>query len=233
MSDEADPSGKRENMQYIISFLEGMITFLSPCILPMLPVYLSYFANGENDQRKTLRNAFGFVAGFALVFVAMGAFAGAVGSLLGAHKRAVDAVTGAVVILLGLHFTGWIRLPFLEGKRAQYEAKSTGFFASVLFGIVFAVGWTPCVGVFLGSALMMASNTGTMKAGILMLLCYSAGLGVPFVLSAVILDKLKETFAVIKRHYRLINIGSGIFLILVGILMMSGMFGYLLAFFSV
>lgn len=219
-------------MQYMISFLEGMITFLSPCILPMLPVYLSYFANGENNKRKTLQNAVGFVAGFALVFIAMGAFAGAVGSLLGTYKRAVDAVTGAVVVLLGLHFAGWLRLPYLEGRRAQYEAKSTGFFASVLFGLVFAVSWTPCVGVFLGSALMLASSTGTMAAGILMLLCYSVGLGVPFVLSAVILDRLKETFSLIKRHYRLINMGSGIFLILVGVLMMSGMFAYLLAFFS-
>lgn len=220
-------------MQYIISFLEGMITFISPCILPMLPIYISYFANGKENKRKTLQNAFGFVMGFAFVFIAMGAFAGVVGSLLGTYKSVVNIVTGGIVVLLGFHFTGWIRLPFLEGRRMQYEAKSTGFFASVLFGIVFALGWTPCVGVFLGSALMMASQKGTMIAGILMLLCYSAGLGIPFVLSAVILDKLKATFQMIKTHYRLINLISGIFLILVGIFMMTGAFGYLLAFFSV
>ena len=221
-------------MQYLISFLEGMITFISPCILPMLPVYISYFANGENDKGKTLRNAFGFVLGFTLVFIGMGAFAGGIGGLLQKYSTAVNVVTGAVVVVLGLHFTGLVRIPFLEGgRRAQLEVKNTGFFASILFGIVFSIGWTPCVGVFLGSALMMASQKGTMAAGILMLICYSAGLGIPFVLSALILDRLKETFNAIKRNYCLINLVSGGFLILVGILMMTGMFGYLLAFFSV
>ena len=220
-------------MQYIISFLEGIITFISPCILPMLPVYISYFANGENNKRKTLVNALGFVAGFTLVFVCMGAFAGGIGGLLQKYAGAVNVVTGAIVVLLGLHFTGIVRIPILDGgRRAQMDIKNTGFFASALFGMVFSVGWTPCVGVFLGSALLMASQTGTLAAGIGMLICYSAGLGIPFILSALILDYLKGTFQIIKKHYRMINIVSGIFLIVVGVLMMTGMFGYFLAFFS-
>ncbi len=221
-------------MQYIISFLEGIITFISPCILPMLPIYISYFANGENDKRKALTNAVAFVLGFTIVFVSMGAFAGSIGGLLQKYQRAANVVTGAVVVVLGLHFTGIIKIALLDGsRRLHMEIKTAGFAASLLFGIVFSIGWTPCVGVFLGSALMMASREGTAAAGILMLIFYSLGLGIPFVVSALILDRLKGTFDVIKKHYRIINVVSGIFLVLVGILMMTGTFGYLLAFFSV
>lgn len=220
-------------MQYIISFLEGIITFISPCILPMLPVYISYFAGGENNRKKAAGNALGFVLGFTLVFVCMGAFAAAIGGLLHKYQIIVNLVTGAIVVILGLNFTGLIRLSFLNGtKKAQVNVTPTGFGMSVVFGIVFSIGWTPCVGAFLGSALMLASQRGTMAEGILMLILYSAGLGIPFLLSALLIDKLKETFQAIKRHYRIINIVSGVFLVIVGILMMTGSFGYLLSFFS-
>ncbi len=220
-------------MQYVISFLEGIITFISPCILPMLPVYISYFANGENNSRQTLKNACGFVLGFTLVFVMLGAFAGTIGGLLSRYQKIVNIVTGAIVVLLGLNFTGIINIGFLNGsKKAQMEFSQIRFGTSVLFGIVFSIGWTPCVGAFLGSALMMASREGTALAGIAMLVLYSAGLGIPFIASALLLDKLKEVFQVIKKHYRVINIISGVFLIVVGIMMMTGTFGYLLALFS-
>lgn len=220
-------------MQYVISFLEGIITFISPCILPMLPVYISYFANGENNSRRTLKNACGFVLGFTIVFVLMGAFAGTIGGLLSRYQRIVNIVTGAIVVLLGLNFTGIIKIGFLNSsKKTQMEFTKIRFGTSVLFGIVFSIGWTPCVGAFLGSALMMASREGTVLAGILMLIFYSAGLGIPFIASALLLDKLKEVFQVIKKHYRVINIISGMFLIVVGIMMMTGTFGYLLALFS-
>ena len=220
-------------MQYVISFLEGIITFISPCILPMLPVYISYFANGENDSRKTLKNASGFVLGFTIVFVLMGAFVGTIGGLLSRYQRIVNIVTGAIVVLLGLNFTGIIKIGFLNGsKKAQMEFTKIRFGTSVLFGIVFSIGCTPCVGAFLGSALMMASREGTVLAGTVMLIFYSAGLGIPFIASALLLDKLKEVFQVIKKHYRVINIISGMFLIVVGIMMMTGTFGYLLALFS-
>lgn len=217
-------------MQYLISFLEGMITFISPCILPMLPVYISYFAGGGNNRKRTVANALGFVLGFTIVFVCMGAFAAAVGGLLKRHQTAVNLVTGAVVVLFGLNFAGWLRLPFLNRTRkVQTEVSPGGFGSAVLFGIVFSIGWTPCVGAFLGSALMLASQRGTMLEGVGMLVLYSAGLGIPFVISALLIDKLKETFQVIKQHYRTINLVSGLFLILVGVLMMTGTFGRLLA----
>ncbi len=221
-------------MQYVISFLEGIITFVSPCILPMLPVYISYFAGGESNHKRTLKNALGFVLGFTMVFVMLGAFAGVIGSFLQRYETIVNLVTGGVVLILGLNFTGIVNIGFLNSsKKVNVEFKQIGFGTSVLFGIVFSVGWTPCVGAFLGSALMMASNEGTVAAGILMLVLYSAGLGIPFMISALLLDRLKAAFQIIKKNYRIINLVSGIFLMVVGIMMMTGTFGYLLTLFRV
>ena len=216
-------------MQYFIMFLEGVITFISPCLLPMLPVYVSYFAGGkERTTAKTLRSAVSFVAGFTLVFVAMGALAGAIGSFLREYQTALNLITGAVVVFFGLHFFGLIRLDFLRGARGC-AAGEMGMLSAFLFGIVFSVGWTPCVGAFLGSALMMASRQGQALKGILMLLVYSLGLGIPFVISAVLIDKLKSTFDFIKKNYKAINVISGSILVLVGIAMMTGWLGKLLA----
>ncbi|MBQ6695175.1 MAG: sulfite exporter TauE/SafE family protein [Lachnospiraceae bacterium] len=216
-------------MTYFIAFLEGIITFISPCILPMLPLYISYFANGENNKRKTLVNALGFILGFTIVFVLLGAFAGVLGGLLKRYETIVNLVTGAIVVILGLNFTGLIKIGFLNGTRKlNVQIQNIHFFTSVLFGMIFAIGYTPCVGAFLGSALMMASRQGTMGEGILMLVIYSAGLGIPFLISAMLIDRLKATFQVIKSHYRVINLVSGIFLIVLGVLMMTGTFGYFL-----
>lgn len=221
-------------MNYFIAFLEGIITFISPCILPMLPLYISYFANGENNKRKTLLNAIGFVLGFTLVFVLLGAFAGGIGGLLKKYETLVNIITGGIVVVLGLNFCGLIKIGFLNGtKRLQVQIQNIHFATSVLFGMIFAIGYTPCVGAFLGSALMMASQEGTMAAGILMLVIYSAGLGIPFIVSALLLDRLKGTFQVIKKHYRVINIVSGVFLIIMGVLMMTGLFGRFMALLSV
>ena len=213
-------------MQYIISFLEGIVTFLSPCLLPMLPVYISYFAgnNREGGMGRTLRNALGFVLGFTIVFIALGALAGTLGGLLQAHQTAVNLVTGAVVVLFGLYFLGVFRLNFLKGMKGFQRQKDLGFFSTMLFGIVFSVSWTPCVGAFLGSALMLASQQGETMTGILMLLAYSLGLGIPFVVSALLIDRLKAAFDWIKRHYRAINMVCGALFIAVGILMMTGLF---------
>lgn len=217
-------------MQYFIAFLEGIITFISPCLLPMLPVYISYFAGGEDDQRKTLRNAFGFVLGFTIVFVSLGAFAGSVGSLLREHKTMVNIVSGLIVMILGLNFMGVFRIRILNTtKKLDVNLSNTGFFRTVLFGIIFSIGWTPCVGAFLGSALMLASQRGSSLQGILMLILYSAGLGIPFIVSAILIDKLKSTFQFIKTHYKIINFIAGGFLVFTGFLMMTGMFGYLLS----
>lgn len=217
-------------MQYLISFLEGITTFISPCLLPMLPIYISYFAGGNGDRstRKTITNALGFVLGFTVVFVALGAVAGTLGGLLKEYQTIINIVTGAVVVFFGLHFLGLFKLHIFKGMKAFDGTKELGFFSTALFGIIFSVGWTPCVGVFLGSALMLASQQGETFTGILMLLAYSFGLGIPFVASAVLIDKLKGTFNFIKKHYRIINIVCGVLLTAVGILMMTGLLGRIL-----
>ncbi len=220
-------------MQYFVSFLEGIITFVSPCLLPMLPVYLSYFAGGgERSTRKTAVSALGFVAGFTVVFVALGALAGTLGGFLKAHQTAVNIVSGLIVVFFGLSFLGVVRLNVFKGSRGGMQNGEAGFFSTMVFGMVFSVGWTPCVGAFLGSALMLASQQGQTAVGMLMLLCYSLGLGIPFLLSALLVDKLKSTFDFIKRNYAIINTVSGILLILVGVLMATGLFGRLLSLLS-
>ena len=211
-------------MQYIIAFLEGMITFITPCLLPMLPIYISYFAGGgERRMGKTLKNALGFVAGFTVVFVAMGALAGTVGSFLKEHQAVVNIISGLIVIIFGLNFLGVLKLNLFRGGGKQMRTDHMGFFSALLFGMVFSVGWTPCVGAFLGSALMLASQQSHMAEGMLMLLAYSLGLGIPFVLSAVLIDYLKSAFDWIKRNYRMINFVSGGLLVLIGILMATGL----------
>ena len=216
-------------MQYVISFLEGIITFISPCLLPMLPIYISYFAGGgERSTRKTLKGALGFVTGFTVVFVVMGALAGTVGSFLREYQTAVNILSGLIVIFFGLNFLGVFKLNLFRGSSRSVKTDNMGFFSAMVFGVIFSIGWTPCVGAFLGSALMLASQQGHVVEGMLMLLVYSLGLGIPFVLSAVLIDYLKSAFNWIKKNYQIINLVSGGFLVFVGILMATGTMGWLL-----
>lgn len=213
-------------MQYVISFLEGIITFISPCLLPMLPIYISYFAGGgERSTKKTLLGAFGFVLGFSAVFMAMGALAGTLGSFVVKYQTVLNIISGLIVVVFGLSYLGIIKINLFKGSKFSVDTENMGFFSAMLFGIIFSVGWTPCVGAFLGSALMLASQQGSVLTGLLMLLCYSLGLGVPFILSAVLIDKLKSAFDFIKKHYKIINTVSGCLLILVGVLMATGLLG--------
>lgn len=219
-------------MDYIISFLEGIVTFLSPCLLPMIPIYISFFAGQPTQAKKgrTLLHACGFVLGFTIVFVLMGAFAGTLGKLVKEYSVAVNLVMGIIVILFGLNFMELIRLPFVNRtRRMEMQTNEMGFFRSALFGIIFSIGWTPCVSAFLGSALMLAASQGESTKGILMLLCFSLGLGIPFIASAVLIDKLKNSFAFIKRHYKIITRVCGGFLVIIGLLMATGKMGYFLS----
>lgn len=213
-------------MQYMISFLEGVVTFISPCLLPMLPIYISYFAGGaERSTGKTLTCASGFVLGFTAVFVAMGALAGTVGSFLIRYQTIVNLVLGGIVIAFGLNYLGVLNLNIFRGMKGGVKTADMNFWSAFVFGVVFSVGWTPCVGVFLGSALMLASQQGSAMVGTLMLLSYSLGLGVPFLLSAVLIDQLKGAFAFIKKNYGIINRVCGGLLIVVGVLMATGLLG--------
>jgi len=234
-------------MQYAITFLEGIVTFVSPCLLPMLPVFLTYFAGGgiepasggdaasgagKGGTRKTLTRALGFILGFTMVFVSLGAFAGILGGLLARNAVVVNIVVGAIVVLFGLNYIGVLNIKFLNMNRSSGSGakRISGFFSAALFGVVFSISWTPCVGMFLGSALLLASQQGSAAQGILMLLCFSLGLGIPFLLSAILIDKLKSAFDWIKRHYKAVNMVSGLFLIAIGIIMMTGLLQRFLSF---
>jgi cytochrome c-type biogenesis protein len=198
----------------------------------MLPIYLTYFAGQETKDRPyvAMRNALGFVLGFTALFMLLGAFSAQLGALFRVHSMAVNLICGAVMILFGLNFMEWIRIPLInQTKRVGEKRNITGFWSAVLFGIVFSISWTPCVGTFLGAALLLAAQAEGALKGMLMLLSFSLGLGIPFLLSAVLIDKLKRAFLFIKRNYRVINTVSGLLLVLLGILVATGMLSILYA----
>lgn len=220
-------------MEYLIVFFEGIITFVSPCLLPMLPLYILYFAGGEKQNRKnTFINSLGFVFGFTIVFTLLGALSGMIGGFLIKNQILFNIVAGVIVIIFGLNHLGVIKISFLNKSSQGKQVKITNVFSAILFGALFSISWTPCVGAFLGSALTMAARMGSMLHGATMLFVYSLGLGIPFVISALIIDQLKGAFDFIKRHYGVINKISGVFLVVMGVLMATGYMGKLMSILS-
>lgn len=212
-------------MQLLITFLEGVASFLSPCMLPLLPAYVGYFAGGMERRHHTLARAVLFVVGFSIVFCLLGVTAGGLGALLTRHRRAVNVVCGVCVVLFGLAYLDVIPLPFFKGVQ---RSGAPGLLGALAFGMIYALGLTPCVGAFLGSALMLAASSGGVWRGLQLLLAYSLGLGVPFVLSAVLIDRLGGAIRWVKTHYRTLNAVCGGFLILMGVLMATGLLNRLL-----
>ena len=214
-------------MEYFLLFLEGIITFISPCILPLLPLYVSYFIGGNEENAKSkynaLVNSLGFVLGFTIIFTLLGTLAGTFGSFIKEQSNIINLIGGFTVILFGANYMGIFKIPFLERSlKMNVEIKTFKFLSSILFGMIFAIGWTPCVGTFLGAALMIAVNSQDILKGTIMLLIYSIGLGIPFVICAILIDKLKQTFNFIKSNYNVINRISGIILVIIGISIMTG-----------
>lgn len=207
-------------MEYLITFFEGVLSFISPCMLPMLPLYLSYFAPRGEGKGKTLPRVLAFVMGFSLVFTALGLFAGTLGLALARHQQVVNVVCGALVVVFGLSYLDIIPLSFFKGIGTAVKADSVP--SAFLFGCVYSISLTPCVGAFLGSALMLASSSGGAMKGGGLLLVYSLGLGIPFLLSAVLLEKLGGAFQWIKARYGLINKICGVFLLVLGVAMAGG-----------
>lgn len=224
-------------MEYLLLFLEGIITFISPCILPMLPIYISYFAGGagtnEENKYSALKNSMGFVIGFTIVFTLLGTLAGTLGNFIKEYYSLLNIIGGAIIVIFGLNYIGLFKIGFLEKTyKFNVQVKSFKFLSAMVFGMVFAVGWTPCVGTFLGSALMIAANSQSVMKGAAMLLIYSIGLGIPFIISAVLIEQLKETMDFIKRNYKTINFISGLILIVIGVAMMTGYLNRILSLLS-
>lgn len=217
-------------MQYLITFLEGIISFISPCMLPMLPIYISYFAGNADKKGHITGRATAFVTGFTVIFSGLGLFAGTLSGFLIRYQQIIQVVCGLIVIIFGLGYLDVFHLPFFKGMKK--EVRISGLFSAFVFGMIYSVSLTPCVGTFLGAALMQAGLSGGALKGGLLLLSYSLGLGIPFLISAVLIDRLNTVFTFIKQHYRIVNLISGLFLILTGIFMMFGIMNKLLAFFS-
>ena len=217
-------------MQYLITFLEGILSFISPCMLPLLPVYISYFGADRGSRQYTFLRTLSFILGFTAVFTLLGVFAGTAGALLVRYSRIVGFVSGAVMIFFGLCVMGVIRLGTgggIGGFRQEDESagKLRGFVSAFVFGVIYAVNLTPCIGAFLGAALMLAATQAGAAKGALLLVVYSLGLGIPFALSSLILDNLRGLFNKIKQHYKVINTAAGLFLIAAGLAAMSGWLG--------
>lgn len=221
-------------MEYFILFLEGIMTFVSPCILPMLPIYISYFLGGNEEEKNSnvLINSIGFVCGFSVVFTVLGGAAGTFGVFIQGYMKTFNIIAGLLLIVFGLNYTGIFKVSLLERTfklKNKTDLNNLNLISSILFGIIFAIGWTPCVGTFLGSALMIAANSQDTLKGIFMLLSYSLGLGIPFIISALLIDSLKGAFNFIKKNYKVINLISGLLLIIIGLLIMTGYLNLLLS----
>lgn len=230
-----------ENVSLLVALSAGFISFLSPCVLPLIPSYIAFItgisieelSQGESLRKvrmKVIANSLMFILGFSLIFITLGASATFIGKFLYRHIRWFEIIGGGLVILLGFHFAGILRLRFLDReKKFHLKRKPLGYLGTCLVGIAFGVGWTPCVGPILGTILTMAATTQDIFKGILLLSFYSLGLGLPFFLSAVILHKFFEYFKTIRKYFKVISMVGGILLIIVGILLILGYFSTLSA----
>ena len=208
-------------MEYIFTFIEGIASFISPCLLPMIPIYISYFA-GKDEKKlsKTLINSLSFVLGFTTVFILLAVFASKLGIIISENIKYIKIIFGIIIILLGLNYMEVLNIKFLnKGSTKNTNFKNLNFIKSFVFGVLFSISWTPCIGTFLSSALLMVAKQQEMVKGIFLMLVYSIGLGIPFIISAVLIEKLKEVFNFIKKNYNIVKKISGIILILMGIYM--------------
>jgi cytochrome c-type biogenesis protein len=220
----------------MIAFSAGLLSFASPCVLPLVPSYITYITGvsfkelTDVEARSRLRwatmfHSLFFIMGFSLIFILMGASASYLGQLLAQYQYWIMKAGGVLIILLGIHFTGIINIPFLQmEKRFEMRRKPLGYLGSFLVGVAFAAGWTPCIGPILSTILIYASTSKSFTTGILLLTYYSIGLGVPFFLSSLAFNSFLSAFDKIKRYMRVITLISGLFLIAIGILFLTDTF---------
>lgn len=206
-------------MEYIFTFLEGIASFISPCILPMLPIYISYFVGKENKKlSKTIVNATGFVLGFTLIFILLSVFASTIGTAISGYIKYIKIIFGIIIICLGLNYMDILKIKALNKTNSiKADTQNLNFIKSMIFGMLFSISWTPCIGTFLSAALMLIAKEQNILKGIILMIVYSIGLGIPFIISAILIEKLKEMFNFIKKNYNTIKKISGIILILMGV----------------
>ncbi len=209
----------------------GLISFASPCILPLIPSYVSYITGISYDElvsresRKrnmniTLLHSLAFVAGFTIIFVLLGATASLAGSVLFRHLDVIRIAGGILIIIMGIFVMDVVNIPFLQREaKLHLKTRPVGFVGTLIVGMIFGAGWTPCTGPFLGSVLALAMETDTMGRGMALLTFYSLGLGIPFIVSAIAISAFLSSFNRLKKHFKIIKIVSGAVLIVMGVLL--------------
>lgn len=221
-----------ENVSFLTAFIGGLVSFFTPCVLPLVPGYLSLFSGvaledikekKKGAYKKVIIASLSFILGFTLIFVLLGASATVIGSFLQKYMNIIEKVAGVIVVIFGLHMAGVFKLKFLlYEKKLHSQSKKVGPIKGFLMGLAFAAGWTPCIGPILAPILFIASQQGTVLKGILLLTTYSLGLAIPFFLTALSLRLFFSLFSKIQKHFKVIEIIAGIFLVIVGILIFFG-----------
>ena len=205
-------------MVYILTFLEGIASFISPCVLPLLPIYISYFAGSKQEKRKAVINATAFVIGFSIVFILLAIVSNRLGRTIIEYAGFIKILFGIIIIILGLNYMEILKFDiFSKFKKTNADVKNLNFIRSILFWILFSVSMTPCIGTFLSSALLLIASKESLLEGLILITLYCVGLGIPFIISAGLIDKLKSTFSFIKKHFLVVKIISGLTLIIMGI----------------
>ena len=207
-------------MEYFLTFLEGIASFISPCLLPMLPIYISYFSGSDSKKNKALKNSLAFVLGFSLIFIILAILSNLMGIFLTQYLRYIKYAFGVLIIFLGLNYMEIFKFKlFSKFKKFKIDVKDMGIIKAFIFGVMFSISMTPCVGTFLSSALLLIANQDSLLKGTILIVLYCLGLGIPFIISSLLIDKLKNVFNVIKKNYKKVKIISGIILIIMGIYM--------------
>ncbi len=207
-------------MEYFLTFLEGIASFISPCLLPMLPIYISYFSGSDSEKNKALKNSIAFVLGFSLIFIILAILSNLMGIFLTQYLKYIKYAFGVLIIFLGLNYMEIFKFKlFSKFKKFNSDVKDMGIIKAFIFGIMFSISMTPCVGTFLSSALLLIANQDSLLKGTILIVLYCLGLGIPFIISSLLIDKLKNVFNVIKKNYKKVKIISGIILIIMGIYM--------------
>lgn len=226
-------------------FSAGLLSFLSPCVLPLIPSYVSYITGlsfedltGDHDRKKirmaTLSNSLFFIAGFSFMFIMLGASSSYLGSFLSDHQDTVRKAGGVMIIVFGLYIAGILKIgAFSRDKRFHLKNKPAGFFGTFLVGVVFAAGWTPCIGPVLGSILVYAGTTESVASGMGMLAVYSLGLGIPFIITSLAINTALSYFKRINRYMPAVSVLTGLFLVIAGILLITDKFASLSQYMSI
>ncbi len=224
------------NITFFFAFSAGFLSFVSPCVLPLIPSYVSYITgisfedlveggDDKNFTKVTLYNSLAFILGFTIVFVSLGASSSYFGSLLRDYQELIMRVGGILVIVFGLFIMGILKLDFINrDKKFHLQEKPAGYIGSVFVGIVFAAGWTPCIGPLLGSILSIATSEGSVLFGVELLLVYSIGLGIPFLITSLALNTFLRHVPKVTKHMRVITTISGLILIAIGLLLVTDRF---------